>query len=156
MSQDLLIPFLPRVVQNRLEKPKLNVKRISKEPRISQEAYQEENQYEHYDQNNIVVSRHTPEKDNARQGKPDSGQAQEQASSSQNDVLATDDEVSQNTDLSEEQIEAFEHPTYEKDEIFEHKQQKKLIQDHLAKTQDRSKKDDKPEDDDEKHIDILI
>ncbi|WAJ69092.1 hypothetical protein [Catenovulum adriaticum] len=57
MSQDLLIPFLPRVVQNKLERPRLNVKRIVKEPRVSEDAHQSETQQEVYEQNNLVVAK---------------------------------------------------------------------------------------------------
>ncbi|WP_143872407.1 hypothetical protein [Catenovulum sediminis] len=46
MNMDMIIPFMPRVVQDKLKPPRLNVAKISKEPKTSQET-REEKYYKH-------------------------------------------------------------------------------------------------------------
>lgn len=165
MSQDLLIPFLPRVVQNKLESPKLNVKRIVKEPWVSEDGHQSETQNEVYEQNNIVVAqRHRSQgdhKDNSHTDADESPDEQlnEEAQNAQASEQTPEQATEQNMDYqihtvrTKAQIEqalakqaAFEHPVYEKEEIL-HPQKHK---------QDSQTSDPKNPDDDDHHVDIII
>ncbi|MCU4676970.1 hypothetical protein N7931_15155 [Catenovulum sp. 2E275] len=170
MSQDLLIPFLPRVVQNKLERPRLNVKRVNKEPKISDEAYKEETQQEHYEQNNVVISRRQNRHSSQHQqtGKQetilDEKANTDELTESEMEPSQIDSEGKETEALTPEQQQqlvaqqqAFEHPVYEKEEILNHEQQKeRQLSEDVEKTNSHNQDKLDIEDAQDKHIDLLI
>lgn len=179
MSQDLLIPFLPRIVQNKLERPKLNVKRISKEPRVSEDGHQSETQQEVYEQNNLVVAQRLQAQEGTRssnaapsnQSLPsDSNELTALNEQAENQLAAGSSEsknkTAEATEAQEEDMAFQLHTVRTKQEIeqalakqaaFEHPvYDKEEILNHDKNKNDSQMTDAKNGEDDDHHVDIIV